>query len=210
MGNNVSRWNLKASSLAAFAFFNFCETEKQGNAPKLRFWVQRETKMVVRKVGKYEIGRTIGEGTFAKVKFAQNTETGESVAMKIIDRSSIIKHKMVDQVPNFPSYSIDLFPMLIFSWVEILKFETFLFCLFWFMDLRLTQFPFCISAWKIYVYGADQEGDIYNEACEASLCSSFAWGMWYLYSKLKKVSELWFLYLTDSMMLFCIGSSESY
>ncbi|KAL6179281.1 hypothetical protein ACLB2K_050797 [Fragaria x ananassa] len=54
--------------------------------------------MVVRKVGKYEIGRTIGEGTFAKVKFAQNTETGESVAMKIIDRSSIIKHKMVDQI----------------------------------------------------------------------------------------------------------------
>lgn len=54
--------------------------------------------MVVRKVGKYEIGRTIGEGTFAKVKFAQNTETGESVAMKVLDRSTIIKHKMVDQV----------------------------------------------------------------------------------------------------------------
>ncbi|XVF64935.1 hypothetical protein PTKIN_Ptkin09bG0206400 [Pterospermum kingtungense] len=54
--------------------------------------------MVVRKVGKYEIGRTIGEGNFAKVKFAQNTETGESVAMKVLDRSTIIKHKMVDQI----------------------------------------------------------------------------------------------------------------
>ncbi|XP_058766075.1 CBL-interacting serine/threonine-protein kinase 8-like [Vicia villosa] len=54
--------------------------------------------MVLRKVGKYEIGRTIGEGTFAKVKFAQNTETGESVAMKILDRSTIIKHKMADQI----------------------------------------------------------------------------------------------------------------
>ncbi|CAE6179114.1 unnamed protein product [Arabidopsis arenosa] len=54
--------------------------------------------MVVRKVGKYELGRTIGEGTFAKVKFAQNTETGESVAMKIVDRSTIIKRKMVDQI----------------------------------------------------------------------------------------------------------------
>ncbi|KAK8600962.1 hypothetical protein V6N13_059298 [Hibiscus sabdariffa] len=54
--------------------------------------------MVVRKVGKYEIGRTIGEGTFAKVKFAQNTETGESVAMKVLDRITIIKHKMVDQI----------------------------------------------------------------------------------------------------------------
>ncbi|KAG7029689.1 CBL-interacting serine/threonine-protein kinase 8, partial [Cucurbita argyrosperma subsp. argyrosperma] len=54
--------------------------------------------MVVRKIGIYEVGRTIGEGTFAKVKFAQNTETGESVAMKILDRSTIIKHKMVDQI----------------------------------------------------------------------------------------------------------------
>ncbi|KAG6786377.1 hypothetical protein POTOM_007977 [Populus tomentosa] len=53
--------------------------------------------VAIRKVGKYEVGRTIGEGTFAKVKFAQNTETGESVAMKILDRSTIIKHKMVDQ-----------------------------------------------------------------------------------------------------------------
>lgn len=56
---------------------------------------------MLRKVGKYEIGRTIGEGTFAKVKFAQNTETGESVAMKILDRSTIIKHKMADQVLFF-------------------------------------------------------------------------------------------------------------
>lgn len=56
---------------------------------------------MVRKVGKYEVGRTIGEGTFAKVKFAQNTETGESVAMKVLDRSTIIKHKMVDQVCVF-------------------------------------------------------------------------------------------------------------
>lgn len=54
--------------------------------------------MVVRKVGKYEIGRTIGEGTFAKVKFAQNTETGESVAMKVLDRNTILKHKMIEQI----------------------------------------------------------------------------------------------------------------
>ncbi|KAI3897044.1 hypothetical protein MKX03_015868 [Papaver bracteatum] len=54
--------------------------------------------MGIRKVGKYEVGRTIGEGTFAKVKFAQNTETGESVAMKVLDRSTIIRHKMVDQI----------------------------------------------------------------------------------------------------------------
>lgn len=52
----------------------------------------------MRKVGKYEVGRTIGEGTFAKVKFAQNTETGESVAMKVLNKETVLKHKMVDQV----------------------------------------------------------------------------------------------------------------
>jgi serine/threonine protein kinase len=55
-------------------------------------------KGVSRKVGKYEVGKTIGEGNFAKVKFARNTETGESVAMKVLAKSTILKHKMVDQV----------------------------------------------------------------------------------------------------------------
>ena len=62
-------------------------------------------KMLTRKVGKYEVGRTIGEGTFAKVKFAQNTETGESVAMKVMAKSTILKHKMVDQVLNSFSFT---------------------------------------------------------------------------------------------------------
>ncbi|KAI6679366.1 hypothetical protein NL676_033247 [Syzygium grande] len=36
--------------------------------------------------------------TFAKVKFAQNLETGESVAIKIMAKSTILKHRMVDQI----------------------------------------------------------------------------------------------------------------
>nr|XP_027066990.1 CBL-interacting serine/threonine-protein kinase 24-like isoform X1 [Coffea arabica] len=56
------------------------------------------TRLVKNKLGKYELGRTIGEGTFAKVKFAQNTETGESVAVKVLAKSTILKHKMVDQI----------------------------------------------------------------------------------------------------------------
>lgn len=38
---------------------------------------------MVKKVGKYEIGKTIGEGTFGKVKLATNTETGEKLAIKV-------------------------------------------------------------------------------------------------------------------------------
>ncbi|KAJ8528171.1 hypothetical protein K7X08_021863 [Anisodus acutangulus] len=55
-------------------------------------------KKVKRKLGKYELGKTIGEGTFAKVKFARNTETGENVAIKVLAKSTILKHKMVEQI----------------------------------------------------------------------------------------------------------------
>ena len=41
---------------------------------------------MVKKVGKYEIGRTLGEGTFGKVKYAVNSETAERVAIKILDK----------------------------------------------------------------------------------------------------------------------------
>nr|ABM66448.1 SOS2-like protein [Brassica juncea] len=51
-----------------------------------------------RKLGKYEVGRTIGEGSFAKVKFARNTDSGENVAIKIMAKSTILKNKMADQV----------------------------------------------------------------------------------------------------------------
>ncbi|XP_071736278.1 CBL-interacting protein kinase 32-like [Rutidosis leptorrhynchoides] len=53
---------------------------------------------VKRRIGKYEVGRTIGEGTFAKVKFARNSETGEPVAIKILDKEKVVKHKMAEQI----------------------------------------------------------------------------------------------------------------
>ncbi|WVZ88133.1 hypothetical protein U9M48_034683 [Paspalum notatum var. saurae] len=56
------------------------------------------TTKLKRRVGKYELGRTIGEGTFAKVRFAKNTETGEPVAIKILDKEKLLRHKMVEQI----------------------------------------------------------------------------------------------------------------
>ncbi|ONK67289.1 uncharacterized protein A4U43_C06F18610 [Asparagus officinalis] len=50
------------------------------------------------RVGKYELGRTLGEGTFAKVKFARNMETGEHVAIKILDKEKVLRHKMIGQI----------------------------------------------------------------------------------------------------------------
>ena len=49
-------------------------------------------------MGKYELGRTLGEGNFAKVKFARNVDTGENVAIKILDKEKVLKHKMIGQV----------------------------------------------------------------------------------------------------------------
>ncbi|KAG5006519.1 hypothetical protein AAZX31_09G084600 [Glycine max] len=50
------------------------------------------------RVGKYELGRTLGEGNFAKVKFARHVETRENVAIKILDKEKLLKHKMIAQI----------------------------------------------------------------------------------------------------------------
>lgn len=50
------------------------------------------------RVGKYELGKTLGEGNFAKVKLAKNVETGDFVALKILNRDHLLQHKMVEQV----------------------------------------------------------------------------------------------------------------
>lgn len=52
-------------------------------------------------VGKYEVGRTIGEPTFAKLRFAQDSETREPVALMILDKEKVLKHKMAEQVILF-------------------------------------------------------------------------------------------------------------
>ncbi|CAH8336914.1 unnamed protein product [Eruca vesicaria subsp. sativa] len=50
------------------------------------------------RVGNYEMGRTLGEGSFAKVKYARNTITGDLAAIKILDRDKVLRHKMVEQL----------------------------------------------------------------------------------------------------------------
>ncbi|KAE8702909.1 CBL-interacting protein kinase 5 [Hibiscus syriacus] len=47
---------------------------------------------------KYELGRLLGQGTFAKVHHARNLKTGMSVAIKIIDKERVLKVGMMDQI----------------------------------------------------------------------------------------------------------------
>ncbi|XP_066311026.1 CBL-interacting protein kinase 3-like [Miscanthus floridulus] len=51
-----------------------------------------------RRVGKYELGRTIGEGTFAKVRIAKNMEHWDHVAIKILDKAKVHKNKLAEQI----------------------------------------------------------------------------------------------------------------
>ncbi|KAB2599208.1 CBL-interacting serine/threonine-protein kinase 1-like [Pyrus ussuriensis x Pyrus communis] len=52
------------------------------------------------RLGKYELGKTLGEGNFGKVKFAKNVESGQSFAVKIMEKNKIIDLKITDQIKN--------------------------------------------------------------------------------------------------------------
>lgn len=51
-----------------------------------------------KKVGSYLLGRTIGEGTYAKVKYGQHAESGEAVAVKVLDKEQLVLSGMVEQI----------------------------------------------------------------------------------------------------------------
>ncbi|KAI9979429.1 hypothetical protein PInf_017508 [Phytophthora infestans] len=72
---------------------------------------------MVKKVGKYEIGKTLGEGTFGKVKYAVNTETDERVAIKVLDKEKIQKQNMGAQIKK----EISIMKMVRHKHVVVLK-----------------------------------------------------------------------------------------
>ena len=51
-----------------------------------------------KRIGNYILGRTIGEGTFGKVKLGTHTLTGEKVAIKILVKEKIIDVADVERV----------------------------------------------------------------------------------------------------------------
>lgn len=48
--------------------------------------------------GKYELGRLLGHGTFAKVYHARNLQSGRSVAMKVVGKEKVMKVGMMEQI----------------------------------------------------------------------------------------------------------------
>ncbi|RWR92187.1 Serine/threonine Kinase [Cinnamomum micranthum f. kanehirae] len=43
-------------------------------------------------------GRLLGQGTFAKVYPCKESESGQSVAIKVIDKEKVLKVGMIDQI----------------------------------------------------------------------------------------------------------------
>lgn len=52
-------------------------------------------------IGKYQFVRTLGEGTFAKVKLALDSSNNQYVAIKIIDKRMVMESNLKSQVRQF-------------------------------------------------------------------------------------------------------------
>ncbi|CAO2194133.1 unnamed protein product [Urochloa humidicola] len=49
-------------------------------------------------MNRYELGRILGQGTFAKVYHARNLASNQSVAIKVIDKEKVLRAGMIDQI----------------------------------------------------------------------------------------------------------------
>ncbi|XP_057536919.1 CBL-interacting serine/threonine-protein kinase 12 [Amaranthus tricolor] len=49
-------------------------------------------------LGRYELGKLLGHGTFAKVYLAKNVKTDESVAIKVLDKEKIMKGGLMSHI----------------------------------------------------------------------------------------------------------------
>lgn len=72
--------------------------------PKARRWV-----------GKYELGRMIAECSFGKVRSAVDTQTGDPVALMILHKDKVLKHKMAEQVIRISILASSFFLCLLSS-----------------------------------------------------------------------------------------------
>ncbi len=52
----------------------------------------------IKKVGNYVLGKTLGQGTFGKVKVALDTITKREVAVKMLDKAKIREARMGAQI----------------------------------------------------------------------------------------------------------------
>uniref|UniRef100_A0A7S1W0K7 non-specific serine/threonine protein kinase n=1 Tax=Neobodo designis TaxID=312471 RepID=A0A7S1W0K7_NEODS len=54
--------------------------------------------MSTKRMGKYELGRVLGHGSFSKVRLGTDTTNGEVFAVKIIDKAQLAKQRLEEQL----------------------------------------------------------------------------------------------------------------
>lgn len=64
----------------------------------------KEKTKAEQRIGAYKIIRTLGEGSFGKVRLATHIGTGQQVALKIIARKKLISRDMVGRVEREIEY----------------------------------------------------------------------------------------------------------
>lgn len=98
------------------------------------------------RLGRYELGRTLGEGNFGKVKFAQDLDSGLPFAVKILEKNRIIHLKITDQV--FPSFILLFYFFFFFKKKTTTTILLILFSFSWFLSLGclFTSYGLCLPA----------------------------------------------------------------
>lgn len=86
---------------AAMAALNATAT---ATAPPPPLPPQRDKVRTEQRIGAYNILRTLGEGSFGKVKLAVHRSTGQQVALKIIARKKLISRDMQGRVEREIEY----------------------------------------------------------------------------------------------------------
>ena len=76
------------------------EKEKEGVELKLEQTENEKGKVRSIKLSDYEMGDTLGTGSFGRVKIAKDKKTGDYVAMKIMKKIEILKSKQADHIAN--------------------------------------------------------------------------------------------------------------
>jgi serine/threonine protein kinase len=79
------------------------------------------SEMKGKRVGKYILGDTLGQGTFAKVKLASDPETGKNYAIKILEKKQIVGQKLETQLKREISIMLKLRHPNVVQMLEVLQ-----------------------------------------------------------------------------------------
>ncbi|XP_043701978.1 CBL-interacting serine/threonine-protein kinase 5-like [Telopea speciosissima] len=91
---------LLISALLVLGIRSFIVMEEQQEQQQKKPEFGRQMSEVTRNVlfGKYEMGRLLGQGTFAKVYYGKQLKTGDSVAIKVLNKDQVKKEGLMEQI----------------------------------------------------------------------------------------------------------------